>query len=69
MMSARWRMIRLHTRLISQWQRIDEKHKEFSDDLRNVWFSLSTDGMNPFNERMSDHSTRPVLLTVYNIPT
>ena len=29
----------------SQWQRIDEKHKEFSDDLRNVRFGLSTDGM------------------------
>ena len=41
----------------SQWQRIDEKHKEFSDDPRNVRFDLSIDGMNPFNERMSDHST------------
>ena len=37
----------------SQWQRIDEKHKEFSDDPRNVRFDLSTNGMNPFNERMS----------------
>ena len=25
--------------------------------------------MNPFNKRMSDHSTCPVLLTMYNIPT
>jgi hypothetical protein len=25
--------------------------------------------MNPFNERMSDHSTWPVILTMYNIPT
>ena len=41
----------------SQWQRIDEKHKEFSDDPRNVRFGLSTDGINLFNERMSDHST------------
>ena len=48
----------------SQWQRIDEKHKEFSDDPRNVRFGLSTDGMNPFNERMSDHSTWPVILTI-----
>ena len=36
----------------SKWQRFDEKHKEFSNDTRNVRFSLSTDGMNPFNERM-----------------
>jgi hypothetical protein len=25
--------------------------------------------MNPFNERMSDHITWPVILTMYNIPT
>jgi len=46
----------------SQWQRIDEKHKEFSDDPRNVRFDLSTDGMNSFNERMSDHNTWPMIL-------
>ena len=49
----------------SQWQRFDEKHKEFSDDLRNVRFGLSTDGMNPFNERMSYHNIWPVILTMY----
>jgi hypothetical protein len=53
----------------SQWQKFDEKHKEFSADPRNVWFGLSTDGMNPFNKRMSDHSTWPVILTMYNILT
>ena len=52
----------------SQWQRIDEKHKEFSNDPRNVPFGLSTNGMNPFNERISDHSTWLVILTMYNIP-
>jgi hypothetical protein len=25
--------------------------------------------MNPFNERTKDHSTWPVILTMYNIPT
>ena len=53
----------------SQWQRIDEKHKKFSDDPRNIRFGLSIDGMNLFNERMSDHNTWPVILTMYNIPT
>jgi hypothetical protein len=53
----------------SQWQAFNEKQKEFSADLRNVRFGLSTDGMNPFNERMSDHNTWPVILTMYNIPT
>jgi hypothetical protein len=41
----------------------------FSSDPRNVRFALSTDGINPFNERMSDHSTWPVILTMYNILT
>ena len=68
-MSARWMMIRLHTRLIIVSGKGYEKHKEFSDDPKNVRFGLSTDGMNPFNERMSDHSTWPVILTMYNIPT
>jgi hypothetical protein len=46
----------------SQW-------KDFDENLRNVWFALSTDGMNPFNERMSDHRTWLVILTMYNILT
>jgi hypothetical protein len=35
----------------------------------NVRFGLSTDGMNPFKEMNNDHSTWPVILTMYNIPT
>ena len=38
----------------TQWQRFDDKHKDFSADLRNVRFGLSTDGMDPFNERTND---------------
>ena len=40
----------------------------FSSDPRNVRFALSTDGMNPFNERNSDHNTWLVILSMYNIP-
>jgi hypothetical protein len=53
----------------SQWKEFDVNHKDFSQDPRNVRFALSMDGMNPFNERMSDHITWPVILTMYNIPT
>jgi hypothetical protein len=53
----------------SQWKDFDDNNKLFSSYPRNVRFALSTDGMNPFNERMSDHSTWPVILTMYNIPT
>ena len=52
----------------TQWERFDAKHIEFSDDRRNIRFGLSTDGMNPFNEGTSDHSTWPMILTMYNIP-
>jgi hypothetical protein len=53
----------------SQWKDFDVNHKDFSKDPRNVRFALSTDRINPFNERMSDHNTWPVVLTMYNIPT
>jgi hypothetical protein len=53
----------------SQWKDFDDNNKLFSSDSRNVRFALSTDGMNPFNERMSDHNTWPVIMTMYNIPT
>jgi hypothetical protein len=41
----------------NKWKDFDVSHKDFSQDPKNVRFSLSTDGMNPFNERMSDHNT------------
>jgi hypothetical protein len=44
-------------------------NKDFNADPRNVRFGLSTDGLNPFNERTNDHSTWPMILTMYNIPT
>ncbi|CAN6226636.1 unnamed protein product [Urochloa humidicola] len=52
-----------------QWKNFDDKYKEFAKDPRNVRFALSTDGMNPFGERKSTHSTWPVILSMYNLPT
>jgi hypothetical protein len=46
-----------------QWKRFDAKFtKEFGDEARNVRFALSTDGMNPFDDLSSTHSTWPVIL-------
>jgi hypothetical protein len=42
--------------------------KEFDDEARNVRFALSSDGMNPFGDLSSSHSTWPVILTIYNLP-
>jgi hypothetical protein len=51
-----------------QWQDFNDNHRDFADEPRNVRFALSTDGMNPFVERSSKHSTWPVILTIYNLP-
>jgi predicted nucleic acid-binding Zn-ribbon protein len=51
-----------------QWKDFNENHKDFAKELRNVRFTLSTDGMNPFAERSSKHNTWPVILIIYNLP-
>ena len=51
-----------------QWQVIDFKNQTFADEPRNLWFALSTDGMNPFGNMSSSHSVWPMLLTIYNLP-
>ena len=52
----------------SQWRKIDRTYPEFDLDARNIRFGLSTDGMNPFGEMSSGHSTWPVTLCLYNLP-
>lgn len=52
----------------SQWRNIDSEFKEFAADARNLRFGLSIDGLNPFGEQSSSHSTWPVTLCIYNIP-
>jgi hypothetical protein len=52
----------------SQWRKIDRKYKDFVGEARNIRFGLSTDGLNPFGEFSSGHSTWPVtLLSVRNV--
>jgi hypothetical protein len=41
----------------SQWRKIDRTYTDFALDVRNIRFGLSTDGMNPFGEMSSGHST------------
>ncbi|WVZ75778.1 hypothetical protein U9M48_023810 [Paspalum notatum var. saurae] len=52
----------------SQWRKIDRTYLDFAEDARNIRFDLSTDGMNPFSEMSSSHSTWPVTLCMYNLP-
>jgi hypothetical protein len=51
-----------------QWQDFNDKHRDFANEQRNVRFAQSTNGMNAFAERSSKHSTRPMILTIYNLP-
>jgi hypothetical protein len=53
----------------TQWKKFDLLHPEFGKEIRNIRFALGTDGMNPFGEKRSIHSTWPVTLTMYNLPT
>ena len=51
----------------SQWRKIDTIHPRFGEEARNVRFALSIDGMNPFGDISSSHSTWPVVLSILNI--
>jgi len=52
----------------AQWRAINHSYKRsFSNEIRNMRFGLSTDGMNPFNMVSSNHSTWPVTLCIFNL--
>jgi hypothetical protein len=52
----------------SQWRKIEREFPDFAGDARNLWFGLSTDGMDPFGEQSCSHNTYPVTLCIYNLP-
>jgi hypothetical protein len=41
----------------TQWKIFDLQYKPFGSESRNIRFALSTDGMNPFGENRTVHST------------
>jgi len=52
----------------AQWGNIDNHFPWFGDDCRNIRFAMSTDGVNPFGNQSSTHSTWPVVLSILNLP-
>ncbi|XP_074354744.1 uncharacterized protein LOC141693509 [Apium graveolens] len=50
------------------WKDVDQRWPEFAAEARNLQLALSSDGFNPFHGPGSDHSTWPVLLSIYNLP-
>ncbi|GJS66738.1 hypothetical protein Tco_0681302 [Tanacetum coccineum] len=51
-----------------QWRNIDNMFENFGNEIANLRFDLSSDGINPFGNMSSRHSTWPVILCVYNLP-
>ncbi|PNY02971.1 hypothetical protein L195_g026293 [Trifolium pratense] len=51
-----------------QWKKIDALYPEFGNEPRNLRLGLATDGMNPFGNLSTNHSSWPVLLIIYNLP-
>jgi hypothetical protein len=52
-----------------QLRNMDIEFPDFDNDARNIWFGLSMDGMNPFGEWGSSHSTWLVTLHMFNLPS
>ena len=50
-----------------QWDAIDREYVDFAKDPRNIRLGECTDGMNPFGDMSTQHSTWPVLLCIYNL--
>ena len=51
----------------SQWDALDIEDG-FGNDPRNLKLGISSDGLNPFSNQSSTHSTWPVFVWPYNIP-
>lgn len=51
----------------AEWRYFQELHPQFSEEPRNVYLGLCTDGFNPFG-MSRNHSLWPVILTPYNLP-
>jgi hypothetical protein len=51
-----------------QWRHVKDTHVEFAADSRNIHLGLCADGVNPYSQKRSTHSSCPVFLLNYNIP-
>ncbi|KAJ9539147.1 hypothetical protein OSB04_031880 [Centaurea solstitialis] len=51
-----------------QWRNINSDFEDFGEKVRNIRFGLSSDGINPFGNMSSRHSTWPVLLCIHYLP-
>jgi len=52
----------------SQWKKIDHLYPDFGKEARNLRLGLASDGMNPYGNLSTQHSSWLVLLVFYNLP-
>ena len=50
-----------------EWKAIDHLYPNFGDEPRNLRLGLASDGMNPFGNLNTNHSSWPILLMIYNL--
>ncbi|XP_040872067.1 uncharacterized protein [Glycine max] len=60
-------MIR-HSADCTQWKTFDSLYPTFAQEPRNLRLALASDGMNPFGNLTTNHSSWLVLLMIYNLP-
>jgi hypothetical protein len=56
-----------HPAEAAQWGNINT-HFPWFDDARSIRFAMSTNGVKPFGNQSSTHSTWPIMLSLYNFP-
>ena len=52
----------------SQWRAFNAVYGFAAQDPRNIVLGASIDGMNPFGNQNTNHSTWPVFVWMYNLP-
>ena len=51
-----------------QWKSFHKQYPDFASEPRNLHLGFSTDGMNPYANYNTNHSTWPIILVCYNLP-
>ena len=51
-----------------QWKAINCLYPDLWDEPRNLRLDLALDGLNPFGNLSTNHSSWPILLFIYNLP-
>jgi hypothetical protein len=51
-----------------KWKHVDTTWPKFVAELHNIRLGLTLEGVNPYANLSTNHSTWPVLLLNYNLP-